>query len=167
MRASPGGMLDRATLLRATALPYRMSVSLGRITQNSFPSGSASTVQDSSPVCPMSTRRAPRASCARAAAPLPAPENLDAQLGSVPPPNASRTHLPPRALGTYRAARHQTPLCLPRSGSGNPPDGAWSRGGSRQPRRSVSNVEAAYDVPAGSTGLPDAFPRERAVVSKE
>ena len=29
---------------------------MGRITQNSFPSGSASTVQDSAPVCPMSTR---------------------------------------------------------------------------------------------------------------
>jgi transposase len=37
------------------------SVRFGRRTQNSFPSGSASTVQDSSPVCPMSTRRAPRA----------------------------------------------------------------------------------------------------------
>jgi hypothetical protein len=43
------------------AEPYRVSVSFGRITQNSFPSGSASTVQDSAPVCPMSTRRAPSA----------------------------------------------------------------------------------------------------------
>jgi hypothetical protein len=39
----------------------RMSVSFGRTTQNSFPSGSARTVQDSAPVCPMSTRRAPSA----------------------------------------------------------------------------------------------------------
>ena len=38
-----------------------MSVSFGRTTQNSFPSGSARTVQDSAPVCPMSTRRAPSA----------------------------------------------------------------------------------------------------------
>jgi hypothetical protein len=36
-----------------------MSVRLGRTTQNSLPSGSASTVQDSWPVCPMSTRRTP------------------------------------------------------------------------------------------------------------
>jgi hypothetical protein len=40
----------------AGAERYRMSVSFGRITQNSFPSGSASTVQDSSPVYPMSAR---------------------------------------------------------------------------------------------------------------
>src|SRR5690349_3653616 len=33
-----------------------MSVPFGRTTQNSFPSGSARTVQDSAPVCPMSTR---------------------------------------------------------------------------------------------------------------
>ena len=39
-----------AELDRAGAEPYRMSVSFGRITQNSFPSGSARTVQDSSPV---------------------------------------------------------------------------------------------------------------------
>ena len=38
-----------------------MSVSFGRTTQNSFPSGSARTVQDSAPVWPMSTRRAPSA----------------------------------------------------------------------------------------------------------
>ena len=38
---------------------HRMSVSFGRTTQNSFPSGSARTVQDSAPVCPMSTRRVP------------------------------------------------------------------------------------------------------------
>src|SRR6266496_4161892 len=36
---------------------YRVSVFFGRITQNSFPSGSASPVQASAPVCPMSTRR--------------------------------------------------------------------------------------------------------------
>ena len=36
-----------------------MSVSFGRTTQNSFPSGSARTVQDSAPVCPMSTRLRP------------------------------------------------------------------------------------------------------------
>ena len=45
----------------ASAEPYRVSVSFGRITQNSLPSGSARTVQDSAPVCPMSTRRAPSA----------------------------------------------------------------------------------------------------------
>src|SRR3984893_12117272 len=38
-----------------------MSVSFGRTTQNSFPSGAARTVQDSAPVWPMSTRRAPSA----------------------------------------------------------------------------------------------------------
>ena len=36
-----------------------MSVSFGRTTQNSFPSGSARTVQDSAPVWPMSARRGP------------------------------------------------------------------------------------------------------------
>jgi hypothetical protein len=35
-----------------------MSVSFGRTTQNSFPSGSAGTIQDSASVWPMSTRRA-------------------------------------------------------------------------------------------------------------
>src|SRR5580704_2352553 len=43
------------------AEPHRVSVSFGRTTQNSFPSGSARTVQDSVPVWPMSTRRAPSA----------------------------------------------------------------------------------------------------------
>jgi hypothetical protein len=38
-----------------------MSVSFGRTTHNSFPSGSARTVQDSAPAWPMSTRRAPSA----------------------------------------------------------------------------------------------------------
>src|SRR4029453_8424356 len=38
-----------------------MRVRLARTTQNSLPSGSARTVQDSAPVCPMSTRRAPSA----------------------------------------------------------------------------------------------------------
>ena len=41
------------------AEPHRMSVSFEHTTQNSFPSGSASTVQDSAPVWPMSTWRAP------------------------------------------------------------------------------------------------------------
>ena len=41
------------------AEPHRMSVSFGRTTQNSFPSGSARTVQDSAPVWPVSARRAP------------------------------------------------------------------------------------------------------------
>ena len=36
-----------------------MSVSFGRTTQNSFPSGSARTVQDSAPVWPMPARRGP------------------------------------------------------------------------------------------------------------
>jgi hypothetical protein len=36
-----------------------MSVSFGRTTQNSFPSGSARTVQDSAPVWPMSTPARP------------------------------------------------------------------------------------------------------------
>src|SRR5689334_16765633 len=49
------------TAAALTAQPYRVSVSFGRTTQNSFPSGSARTVQDSAPVCPMSTRRAPSA----------------------------------------------------------------------------------------------------------
>ena len=40
------------------AEPHWMSVSSGRTTQNSFPSGSARTVQDSAPAWPMSTRRA-------------------------------------------------------------------------------------------------------------
>jgi hypothetical protein len=35
----------------------RMSVSFGRTTQNSFPSGSARTVQDSAPVCPARPER--------------------------------------------------------------------------------------------------------------
>ena len=43
------------------AEPQRMSVSFGRTTQNSLSSGSARTVQDSTPVCPISTRRAPSA----------------------------------------------------------------------------------------------------------
>jgi hypothetical protein len=46
---------------RTRVQPQRMSVSFGRTTQNSLPSGSARTVQDSAPVCPMSTRRAPSA----------------------------------------------------------------------------------------------------------
>jgi hypothetical protein len=37
-----------------------MSVSFGRTTQNSFPSGSARIVQDSAPVCPMPARRPER-----------------------------------------------------------------------------------------------------------
>jgi hypothetical protein len=44
------------------AEPHRMSVSFGRTTQNSFPSGSARTVQDSAPVWPMSARRGPTGS---------------------------------------------------------------------------------------------------------
>jgi hypothetical protein len=44
----------------------------GRTTQNSLPSGSARTVHDSAPVCPMSTRRAPspsrRSSASRSSA---------------------------------------------------------------------------------------------------
>jgi hypothetical protein len=39
---------------------HRTSVSFGRTTQNLRPSGSARTVQDSAPVCPMSTRRPER-----------------------------------------------------------------------------------------------------------
>jgi hypothetical protein len=39
-----------------------MSEAFGRTTQNSFPSGSARTVYDSLPVCPMSTRLAPSVS---------------------------------------------------------------------------------------------------------
>jgi hypothetical protein len=50
---------DRVCLLGGR--PYRMSVSFGRTTQNSFPSGSARTVQDSAPVWPISVRRAPSA----------------------------------------------------------------------------------------------------------
>jgi len=37
------------------AEPHRMSVSFEHTTQNSFPSGSAGTVQDSAPVWPIST----------------------------------------------------------------------------------------------------------------
>ena len=61
--ASPGFVSCRGQGLSAVldAEPHRMSVSFGRTTQNSFPSGSARTVQDSAPVCPMSTRRAPSA----------------------------------------------------------------------------------------------------------
>ena len=41
------------------AEPHRMTGSFGRTTQNSFPSGSARTVQDSAPVWPMRARIAP------------------------------------------------------------------------------------------------------------
>src|ERR1700722_2942890 len=60
--ASPEEISAGRGMLPAGAEPYWMSVSFGRITQNSFPSGSASTVQDSAPGCPMSTRPAPNAS---------------------------------------------------------------------------------------------------------
>jgi hypothetical protein len=40
---------------------HSTSVCLGRMMQNSLPSGSASTIHGSSPVCPTSTGRAPKA----------------------------------------------------------------------------------------------------------
>ena len=57
----PYGCREQGLSAVLGAEPHRMSVSFGRTMQNSFPSGSARTVQDSAPVWPMSGRRAPSA----------------------------------------------------------------------------------------------------------